>query len=416
MSASPAAPTRIRSPQGSEFAILVIEDNQDFGEFFNRYLKVLGFSVMMARTGEEGLLLAQARKPDLIFLDLCLGLKSRLSGNRALRMLKLNEETKNIPVVAMSGIMETPEDDARVRRNGAVEFLVKGEIRADAIGRAAFLRRVSALLILNHEEAIPQPVSSSKTEAPDMRPKDQPGLAFTLLVIDDEEESAELMRLIFSKHPAYKVISANSGAKGLRMAASEIPDLIILDLTMPGMRGQEVCKRLREQEKTFYLPILILTADRRVKQEINCMDLGADDYLVKPADPARMMARIRSLIRRYRFRGNSRGIIKMGAVSLDISTHRVTVGVKTVDLTHLESAILALLMSGEGRSVDKKMLYKKLYHSWPPLNSSIIKAHIRNIREKLGEMRGLIVSHKEQGYRFDVEYADRLDRGHSSQG
>ncbi len=231
------------------------------------------------------------------------------------------------------------------------------------------------------------------------------GLSFTILVIDDEEESAELLRSLLERRSEYRVLWAPSGVRGLRMAAGELPDLVILDLMMPGMPGEEVCRRLREQEKTFYLPILILTADRRLEREVECLELGADDYLIRPVGPERLMARIQGLIRRRRFRGNSQWIIRVGGAALDVCAHCLSVGEQAIRLTPLESGICALLMSAEGRFVDKKVLYKKLYHAWPPALSATVKAHVRNIRGKLGPLRELIMSDKGQGYGFNVEFA-----------
>lgn len=374
-------------------SVLVIDDNPAFRMALRRRLESLGFEVMAARTGEHGLQVAKARGPDLVLVDLCLGPRSRLSGTDVLSALKAEETTRGIPAIAMSAVKEGAEDEVQARRSGADDFLAKREIAAH--GGKPLLRRLRALLLLSARE----PASS---------PRRAPGsLPLTVLVIDDQEETAELVKAALGEEPGCRVLWAPSGARGLRLAAGELPDLIVLDLIMPGLSGQEVCRRLRAQPRTAHLPILVLTADAS-DREVECIEMGADDYLVRHAGAGRLAARIRRLIRRHRFRGDPKGALQVGKVRLEPGSCRLLIGGRSVALTPLESGICALLMAAAGEFLDKRVLYKKLYNAWPPPGSASVKVHVRNIRKKLGAVRDLIVSRKDRGYGFDADYAQSL--------
>lgn len=233
--------------------------------------------------------------------------------------------------------------------------------------------------------------------------EEKSGYHYTILVIDDEPDTREFLELVF-KGQNCRVHWAKDGAQGLRLAASELPDIVVLDLNMPGMEGQEVCRRLREQEKTFALPILVLTGDARAQQEASCLGLGADDFLVKMPSPLRLQARIKRMIQRYRLRTGPDGVLRMGDISLGMRTHHLRLPGRTdVVLTPTESALCALLMSAGGKPVEQRVIFKKLYNSWPDASSDKLRKHVSNLKQKLGSCSDLIEAVRGEGYRFNAD-------------
>lgn len=231
-------------------------------------------------------------------------------------------------------------------------------------------------------------------------------LETTLLIIDSSPETAELARLSFGGE-SVRVLWANDGASGLRMTASELPDLVILGWQLPGLSGAEVLRRLRERARQEHFPIIVLSPVADTSAEIECLEEGADDFLVKPIDPALLRARVHAVVRRARLRGNTRGLLVLGNVKLNTLSRALDVhGTTAAVLTPLECTVLVYLMSALGEIIDGKNLYKKMYHTWPAEGSGLLKAHIRNVRHKLGQYSGLIQTVKEEGYRFNLELAN----------
>ncbi len=242
------------------------------------------------------------------------------------------------------------------------------------------------------------------------------GYQHTILVVDDEPETSELLRVVLRSMNC-RILWAATGAQGLRLAASEMPDLAVLDLNMPGIDGREVCRRLREQERTFSLPILILTGDSRIKQEAACFGIGADDYLVKTTPPLRLQARIRRMLWRHRFQADARGVIRVNEVRLNMKTHRLSQPDNTdIHLTPIESAFCALLMSANGNLVPHNVIFKKLYSAWPELGSEKLRKHVSNLKHKLGLFSDLIESVRSEGYRFNSARAQRIEINAKSTG
>ncbi len=370
--------------------LLIIDDHVPFREMLRRFLEASGFAVLGASSAAEGLALAARQHPELIILDLLLESGGK-SGEQTLRELKGREDTRSIPVIAISGVFDGLSDEMNIRYAGADSFLPKSQIVEQELH--PLLRQIQALL---RRRTAPK---NSKTIP-------GPGLVFTILVIDDEEDTVERLRILFKDQP-YEFLWASSGRQGVFLVEHEVPDLVILDLNMPGMSGEDVCRRLREQQKWFRMPILMLTGDSGVLKEAQCIDMGADDFLAKTDPPLRLQARIRGLLRRGRFGANARGI-SSGGVFLDFLGRRLVIsGNTTLELSGAEMALVIYLMSASGKVLDEEVLFKKLSRAWPQEELSRIKEHVAALRRKLDAFGGLIQA-VEQGYRFNLEYAKRI--------
>jgi DNA-binding response OmpR family regulator len=391
--------------------ILIIDDDRDFSPALTRFLNRFGVNAIDVGRPIEVMTVARERRPALILLDLCLDggpSTDTRTAEHVLKCLKLDPVTRAIPVIAMSGIHQAPAVEARFRTLGAEAFYIKAEV----LTTGPFLRSLQARLLMSAAAAsVPGASLVRVDEAGDSASLSAAGFPFelTILVIDDEEDTALLLKHLLK---GQRVLWADTGAKGLGLAKSELPDLVIVDLNMPGLDGVQVCERLRANDtNNLYLPILMHTGDQRYQKEVECLDIGADDYVIKNGSNARLLAKMRALIRRRRYRTDAAWVHSIGGVTVDLKLH--TLGVKRdgamVSLTKAEAAIILLLMSAEGALFDTKALHKKICRAWPNLNSTAIKTHVSHIRQKLDPFSRLIESVKgEDGYRFNVELAKTL--------
>lgn len=184
----------------------------------------------------------------------------------------------------------------------------------------------------------------------------------------------------------YEVLEAGSGKIGVSTALREQPDLIILDLFMPGMHGFEVCRRLKQELRTAGIPVLVLTGNDREGQDITCLDLGADDYLSKPVRKERLLSHCRALLRRAG-RLSDAGVARLGPLELDQSMKVVRLhGTDFPHLTPKEFALLHELAVSSPKPRDRDTLYRKLWEQDPPSEASLktVDVHVGRIRTKLG--------------------------------
>lgn len=206
-----------------------------------------------------------------------------------------------------------------------------------------------------------------------------PERAARILVIDDEEQMRRALKSVLNvRH--YEVDLAESAEEGLEMTAERTPDLIILDLTLPGMSGLEACRRLREWYRG---PILILSVRESDDDKITALDLGADDYLTKPFSTGELLARIRALLRRTAGVESSSGEIRSGSLVIDLGRRSVTVDGADVRLTRTEFDILALLARNEGRVVTSRMLLESVWGPEYIGDTQTLRVHVSHLRKKI---------------------------------
>ena len=226
----------------------------------------------------------------------------------------------------------------------------------------------------------------------------------TVLLVEDERDIADLVRYHVEK-AGMRFIHAADGAAALKLARAEQPDVALLDLMLPGLDGLEVCRQLRREADTRRLPIIMLTARGEEVDRVVGLELGADDYVVKPFSPRELLARIRAVLRRVEGTEPPAAGRAAGALHVDEARHAVTVGGRSVELTAKEFALLTALMRADGRVLSRDQLLETVwgYANAAEVESRTVDVHIRRLRAKLGGEARRIVTVKAVGYRFDGE-------------
>ncbi len=226
----------------------------------------------------------------------------------------------------------------------------------------------------------------------------------TVLLVEDERDIAELVRYHVEK-AGMRFIHAADGGAALKLAQSEQPDVVLLDLMLPGLDGLEVCRQLRREAATRRLPIIMLTARGEEVDRVVGLELGADDYVVKPFSPRELLARIRAVLRRVEGPAPPAGGRAAGALHVDEARHAVTVGGRSVELTAKEFGLLTALMRADGRVLSRDQLLETVwgYANAAEVESRTVDVHVRRLRAKLGGEARRIVTVKAVGYRFDGE-------------
>jgi two-component system KDP operon response regulator KdpE len=201
-----------------------------------------------------------------------------------------------------------------------------------------------------------------------------------VLVIDDEPQILRALKTIL-REQRFRVTTASTGEEGLALAAAHPPDVIILDLSLPGMDGFEVCRQIREWS---HVPIIVLSVRDREQDKVLALDQGADDYLTKPFGIEELMARLRVALRHAALtRGPKAARIQSGPVAIDLVAHIVTRDREEVKLTGTEYRLLAYLAANAGRVLTHRMI---LTHVWGPEYSDhteYLRVYIRQLRKKL---------------------------------
>jgi phosphate regulon transcriptional regulator PhoB len=228
-------------------------------------------------------------------------------------------------------------------------------------------------------------------------------MATRVLVVDDEKDIVELVRY-HAERQGFECLTAREGGAALRLAREQHPDVVILDLMLPGLDGLEVCRQLRRDPATARLPIIMLTAKAEEVDRVVGLELGADDYVVKPFSPRELMARVRAVLRRVQ-EPRAGGVTRVGELAVDEARHHVALGETAVELTAKEFALLTALLRAGGRVLSREQLLDTVwgYANAAEIESRTVDVHVRRLREKLGPAARRIVTVKGVGYRFDRE-------------
>jgi two-component system KDP operon response regulator KdpE len=216
------------------------------------------------------------------------------------------------------------------------------------------------------------------------------------LIIDDEQQMRRLLRMVLESR-GYEVCEAADGQLGLQEAAFQRPDVVLLDLGLPGLGGIDVLKRLREWTD---VPVLILSVRDQETVKVEALELGADDYVTKPFGTAELLARL-DVIQRRRFTRQSPEIIA-GALKLDLLHHEATLADEPVKLTPTEFALLKVLAEHAGRIVTQNQILKQVWAGQSSDPSEGLRVHINHLRKKLGESGPRIVNEPGIGYRMEA--------------
>jgi two-component system alkaline phosphatase synthesis response regulator PhoP len=201
----------------------------------------------------------------------------------------------------------------------------------------------------------------------------------TILIIEDEPKVAQLAR-DYLEGGGFQVLAAADGTTGLAIARRERPELIVLDLMLPGMDGLDVCRVLRRESD---VPIIMLTARSEETDRLIGLELGADDYISKPFSPRELVARVRALLRRAKGTVYQPGVIRAGDLVIDIDAHRLRRAGQHIHLTRLEFNLLQVLAQHPGQIYSRAQLLEKLHGVAFEGYDRSVDAHIKNLRRKI---------------------------------
>ncbi|MDO8488515.1 MAG: response regulator [Candidatus Omnitrophota bacterium] len=225
-----------------------------------------------------------------------------------------------------------------------------------------------------------------------------------ILIVEDEKDIVKMLRYNLEKE-GFKVIDARDGEDALDSAVRQHPDLILLDLMLPGMDGLEVCKALKKEVKTGSIPIIMLTAKSQESDKVVGLELGADDYITKPFSPRELIARIKAVLRRATEKEKLPETFQIGDLKIDFAKISVSVKDKLVELTAKEFELLKTLLKAKGRVLSRDYLLDTIWgfdHAME-IQTRTVDVHIRTLRKKLRTAFKYIVTVKNYGYRFETE-------------
>ena len=226
-----------------------------------------------------------------------------------------------------------------------------------------------------------------------------------ILVVEDEPDIRKLVNYNLAQE-RFRVLEAEDGEQGLKMVQREKPDLVILDLMLPGLSGIELCKILRERHETEKLPVLMLTAKAGEADRIVGLEMGADDYLAKPFSPRELVARVRAVLRRVESAKQSdhAPVYDKGALKIDFTTYEVFVRGRSVKLTLKEFELLRFLVQNPNRVLSRDQLLDRVWGGETFVTPRTVDVHIRRLRkaiEKDDSKPEWILTLRGVGYKFD---------------
>jgi two-component system, OmpR family, alkaline phosphatase synthesis response regulator PhoP len=225
-----------------------------------------------------------------------------------------------------------------------------------------------------------------------------------ILIVDDEPDITRLIKYNLEKE-GFETLIAHDGVKALERAAEQ-PDLIVLDVMMPRMDGWEVVRQLKRNAQTASIPVLFLTAKATEVDEVLGLELGADDYVVKPISPRKLVARINSLLRRSQSTdtsGEQDQMIRIHDIVINTPNYTVKIGNNELALPRKEFEVLVYLARNRGRVMTREMILDAVWGKDVLVVDRTIDVHVRGIREKLGKRGDCIETVKGVGYRFKDE-------------
>lgn len=225
-----------------------------------------------------------------------------------------------------------------------------------------------------------------------------------ILVVDDEPHIVQLITFNLEKN-GYKVISADNGIDGLKMAKNEMPQLVLLDLMLPELDGYDVCREIRRDNNISSMPVIMTTAKSEELDKVLGLELGADDYITKPFSVRELVARVKAVLRRTKIEYNDK-MYKFSDILIDFQKHEVIKDNKKIELTLKEFELLEVLIKNKGRVMTRDFLLDKIWGYEYIGETRTVDVHIRHLRQKIEEddknpkyietIRGI-------GYRFNFE-------------
>lgn len=228
-----------------------------------------------------------------------------------------------------------------------------------------------------------------------------------ILVVDDEKDIVDILKYNLLQQKEFEVLTAYNGRDAIKIAQDEKPDLILLDIMMPELNGFDVCKKLKSTPVTADIPVIFLTAKENEIDEIIGLELGADDYVQKPLSPRKIIARVKSVLRRV-YNEPEKTVkvpdyVKFKGIEVDVASHTVKINGEEVFFPKKEFKLLHFLISNRGKVFSREIILNEIWGENIYVVDRTIDVHIAKIREKLGEYADYIETIKGLGYRFNDE-------------
>jgi len=223
-----------------------------------------------------------------------------------------------------------------------------------------------------------------------------------ILVVDDEPDALEVLGFKL-KEAGYVPLFAPDGARAVAAAREEHPALIVLDLMLPEVSGLDVCKILRRDPSTAMIPIIMLTARAAEMDRVLGLELGADDYVIKPFSPRELVLRIKNLLARAKSADEPVALLRFAELEIDVPRHEVRRDGQPLALTATEFKLLEILVRRRGRVQTRERLLEDVWGYDNPIDSRTVDTHVGRLREKIGETSRYIETMRGVGYRFKAE-------------
>jgi two-component system alkaline phosphatase synthesis response regulator PhoP len=224
-----------------------------------------------------------------------------------------------------------------------------------------------------------------------------------ILIVDDEKNVVTALKFALERE-GYQTLTVLNGTRALEVARREIPNLVLLDWMLPEIDGLEVCRRLREEEKTRAIPVILLTVRAEETDKVLGLEMGADDYVTKPFSQRELLARIKAALRRTSLPASIE-VFRLGELQADWGKHLVTIRGEPVELTHKEFHLLKALVEARGRVLTREDLLDEVwgYDRASQIETRTVDLHISQLRRKLQPLAKRILTLKNVGYRLVIE-------------
>jgi two-component system phosphate regulon response regulator PhoB len=223
-----------------------------------------------------------------------------------------------------------------------------------------------------------------------------------ILIVEDERGLTQTLSWYFTRE-GFEAVVVHDGADGLRKAQALLPDVILLDVMLPGMSGLDVCRELRAGERTKDIPVIMLTARAEETDQVEGFARGADDYVTKPFSNKVLLQRVKAVLRRSEAPGDAGDVVEHEGVKIDRVRHRVSIGDEPVDLTPTEFKLLLCMLRQPGRAFNRHQLMDAAIGEGSIVLERTIDVHVKTLRQKLTKAGGapeLIETVRGVGYRF----------------
>ncbi|MFQ5454602.1 MAG: response regulator [Nitrospirota bacterium] len=220
-----------------------------------------------------------------------------------------------------------------------------------------------------------------------------------ILIVEDDKHISKLVKYNLEKS-GFNCIVTISGEEAFDVLNNQPVDLIILDIMLPEIDGFEVCREIKQDKRLSAIPIIMLTAKGEEIDRIVGLELGADDYVVKPFSPRELVLRVKAILKRGKFKEINKDILTIERLTVDISRHKVNVDKKEIELTPMEFKLLITLMQRNGRVQSRDKLLADVWDVANDVTTRTIDTHIKRLRQKLGVAGKLIETVRGLGYRF----------------